>query len=110
MKAGSRRAVIESETPDLSIIKRLFKGHSYVRVELFHNKSCELIVFIILRISFITGMFPISYYSETLSCLMSEDLELLQGIFWKTQAAFNEMNIKVVKVIYFDGQNVDVQS
>lgn len=100
MKAKSRRAALESETPDFCIIKRLFKGFSW-GVELFHNKSCKLIVFIILRISFITGMFPISCHNGTLTCLMLEDLELLWDLLWTTQAAFNEMNIKVVKIIYF---------
>lgn len=75
MKAKSRRAVIESETPDLCIIKRLFKSFSW-GVELFHNRSCKSIVVIILRISFITEMFPISCHNRTLSCLMLEDLKL----------------------------------
>lgn len=48
-------------------------------------------------------MFPISCHDGTLNCLVLEDLELLWSLFfWKTQAAFNEMNIGVLKNIYFE--------
>lgn len=84
------------------VIRRCFKGLSFTSgFEIFYNKCWMLIVFIILRINFITGMFLISWHNGTLNYLTLKDLELLLGHFWMIQAVFNEMNIKVVKRIYF---------
>lgn len=60
MKAKSRCAVRESEThlgsflPNKETLQRSLSS----KVKLFHNKSWMMIVFIVLRICFVTGKFP----------------------------------------------------